>query len=503
MLVCIAISAGMLWFSARLDYATPWIVIALGGAPLVAFHLLVLAPKGQQGLNAAEIDSVYYFGFLVTLGALGVGAMSVGANSDGATSRILSHFGVGLAATGYAVIARLHLSSISLRGELESVEDALSKQMQSSQDLLNQMTLVVANAAQLSAGIQQARDELVRQATAGWQDLNSKIVTSVTDQVGSLLTNVNALTNQTTASVVRLSASMDGGLVRDIGALSSSLGELSSATRGFASTLSQATQSAAKDEMALRTLSDTLEVVTANFKGLDSVSNAMESLTATTNTAASAVASTAAELTTSSQALANAASEIGLAPKAFRRLSSVVERVLEVMNTTSVVIERIREQSNELVLTGDRLVNLGTAANELDSKLRAASTAMSIIERELTGIGPAATSAHGALNALGSAQVVISQTGTSLGRILGDLHGTPVLVDMLKRLDALAGRLGQSSEGLAKTVDGLSARLGSANSALERDATRSAELIVQLEQRLIRLVETIITQTSRRQGVSS
>jgi len=498
-----ALSAAMLSYTSIQKAPSPWLVVSLGGAPLIVFHWLILTPKGRDGLNSAEIDSVYYFGFLVTLGALGVGAISANPGEPNATTRILSHFGVGLAATGYAVVARLHLTSIGLRGELDSMEDALSRQMQGSQALLDQMTLIVANAAQLSAGIQQARDELVRQASTGWQDLNKQIVGAVTDQVGSLLSNINTLTNQTIDSVGNLRSTVDGSLVSEIGRLSSALAQLSSESQGFASTLSQATKSAANDEVALKSLNDTLIGVTTNFRGLESVSSAMANLTDTTNTAAGAVTHIAGELTASSQALANAATEIGQAPRAFRKLSTVVERVLQVLEATSVVIERIREQSNELVQTGDRLVGLGSASIELDVKLRSASSAMAAVEQELVKISPAATSAHGALSALARSETVISQTGTSLERILGDLQGSPVLVDSLKKLDGLAERLGQSSDGLTRTIDGLSGRLGSANGALERDAVRSAELIVQLEQRLIRLVETIIAQTSRRQEITS
>jgi hypothetical protein len=501
MLICIALSGALLLYSSLQKVSNPWLVVILGGAPLVIFHWFILTPNGEAGLNSTEIDSVYYFGFLVTLGALGVGAISVSPAEPNATSRILSHFGVGLTTTGYAVVARLHLTSIGLRGDLETVEDALSRQMQGSQQLLDQMTIVVAEAAQLSTSIQQVREEFARQAADGWQDLNRTIIGKVTDEIGGLLSAANDLSATTRDSVISLRATIDPAFVNQIESVSTAMVHLSSASEELTTTLKQTALSAAKDDIALKDLRDALVDVTSNLNGIDSVTSAMANLTDTTNSAASVFSMTASELTASTQTLAKASAELGVAPRAFQRLSTVAERVLQVLQTTGVVIERIRQQSDDLVQAGDRLVSLGNSSSDLDSKLRAASAAIADVEQEFVKLGPTASTAQEAIGALGSAQVLFAQTGKSLERILGGLEGSPVLVDTLKRLDDFAGRLGHSSEGLTKTIDGLSGRLGSTNSALERDATRSAELILQLEQRLVKLVEAIISQTLRRQGV--
>src|SRR5690349_5241898 len=82
-------------------------------APLVAYHvrLASLLKNGLADPNGFLVDSVYYFGFLITVFALAVTAFTIAVSSDSPNliSTILQQFGAGLLATGYAVMARLHL----------------------------------------------------------------------------------------------------------------------------------------------------------------------------------------------------------------------------------------------------------------------------------------------------------------------------------------------------------------------------------------------------------
>ena len=81
--VCMLISVSLLAATAFL-HLPPWVALVCSVAPLTYYHLGFLAPRAKKGLNQAAIDSVYYYGFLVTIAALGVSAVTVALNGAAA-----------------------------------------------------------------------------------------------------------------------------------------------------------------------------------------------------------------------------------------------------------------------------------------------------------------------------------------------------------------------------------------------------------------------------------
>src|SRR6185369_2077168 len=111
--ICASTSFGLLVAATYLQLP-PWAGMLGGGLPLAYYHLGYLLPRARKGLSHAAIDSVYYFGFLVTIAALGVSAVSLAVTGGKAPlNNIAFQFGLGLLATGYAVLARMHLTSIT------------------------------------------------------------------------------------------------------------------------------------------------------------------------------------------------------------------------------------------------------------------------------------------------------------------------------------------------------------------------------------------------------
>ncbi len=110
----------------------------VGVAPLIWYHVGYLQQRDEIG--STEIDSVYYYGFLVTIGALGCTALRLSLNGvDGDFAGVALQFGLGLLATGYAVWARVQLTARS-NTPTES-------------ELLEQMQRSVENARQLGDAI--------------------------------------------------------------------------------------------------------------------------------------------------------------------------------------------------------------------------------------------------------------------------------------------------------------------------------------------------------------
>jgi uncharacterized phage infection (PIP) family protein YhgE len=105
----------------------PWVSLLLpfflGLAPLIWYHVGYL--RQREVLGHSEIDSVYYYGFLVTIGALGCTALRLSLRGiDGNFADVALQFGLGLLATGYAVWARVQLTAASeIVSEADLIEE--------------------------------------------------------------------------------------------------------------------------------------------------------------------------------------------------------------------------------------------------------------------------------------------------------------------------------------------------------------------------------------------
>ena len=100
-----------------------FIGLIAGVLPLLGYYF-ALAKK--KLLSQSEIDSVYYFGFLVTVITLVSTAIAIGiATKLPKLNWILLQFGLGLIATGIALFARLMLMTKSTSEvELDVVESS-------------------------------------------------------------------------------------------------------------------------------------------------------------------------------------------------------------------------------------------------------------------------------------------------------------------------------------------------------------------------------------------
>ena len=149
----------------------PWVAMLGGSAPLLYYHLAYLTPRAKKGLAQAAIDSVYYFGFLVTVAALAVSAVSL-AVTDGKAplTEIAFQFGLGLLATGYSVFARLHLTSISTWVEEASPEAVLDRYVVRSRELVTNVELASEQFVTLANNLMSKSEEVAKTAQATTQD---------------------------------------------------------------------------------------------------------------------------------------------------------------------------------------------------------------------------------------------------------------------------------------------------------------------------------------------
>lgn len=110
--LCGATAAAILIMAGReVTGAAEYWVVVLSIVPLGVYHLYYLAFRHRNELDQSAVDSVYYLGFLITLGCVGTVALRLTAQVEVAT--LLPQFALGLLATGYAVLARVHLQTLA------------------------------------------------------------------------------------------------------------------------------------------------------------------------------------------------------------------------------------------------------------------------------------------------------------------------------------------------------------------------------------------------------
>ena len=145
----------------------PALVAFLAIAPLVAYHGYLSRRRGPGPFGAgqpsdAEIDSVYYVGFLVTVMELAASALILYRDA-GAVDQVLLRFAIGLMATAYAVVARLHLQS-GLPASADDAERVWFEYTNRSRELLTDLELAVIR-------MQEFRGLVERELTGGMQEI--------------------------------------------------------------------------------------------------------------------------------------------------------------------------------------------------------------------------------------------------------------------------------------------------------------------------------------------
>lgn len=169
MLACMLVSASLM-AAATFFRFPPWAIMAGGVGPMCFYHLFYLRPRAKTGLHQAAIDSVYYFGFLVTVSALAISAIAIaiaGDNPGDNVNTVLYQFGAGLLATGYAVVARMHLSSIASATEDHSLEENLGRYIQRSAELVTNAEMVSEQFVEFSRRMMTVTAEVAEQARLG------------------------------------------------------------------------------------------------------------------------------------------------------------------------------------------------------------------------------------------------------------------------------------------------------------------------------------------------
>jgi len=168
-----------------------------GLLPIVIYHFLLnkqrFSKTGRSHLTDAEIDSVYYFGFVITLLTLIAAVFTLGFASSGEVEpqTIGIQFGLGLFVTGYALVGRMHLQ-IANESEMEP-EDAYANYVDRVNGLLGRVELAYADLDEL---LKRVVDRLRTTLEAEANESSLRVTRQVEDSFAPILAACQKLAAQ-------------------------------------------------------------------------------------------------------------------------------------------------------------------------------------------------------------------------------------------------------------------------------------------------------------------
>ncbi len=308
-----------------------WTGLIAGVIPLAVYHIIL--SRGSL-LNQAEIDSIYYFGFLVTVVTLVSTAISIGlADQLPKIQWILLQFGLGLIATGYALFAR-----ISLMTKSSSLVEM---------DVVESTKKLVGSISEVSGEFDRAGHEV----TAFVELLNERLDRLVKNQEERLLQSVEFAIEAHRKSV--------NELVNN--SLEKCTLSIDSATTKFSNSISLVIEEVGRIQAEAQAISfDAAGEKLIEFS--DQVEKTLESVINKTAQVGSDASNAINELTTTTRKVQKLASDI----------SGKLNKISELENTLQAfesINNAINQFGNSIAFGSKEVENLGIKANETTDKI--------------------------------------------------------------------------------------------------------------------------------------
>jgi hypothetical protein len=406
--------------------ALPAVFAVMPVLPLVAYHLGYLSPRARS-IGSAEVDSVYYLGFLITVAALAATAieLALGRNED--LRPVLLKFGLGLLATGYAVVARMHLQSMSSTAEVVSPERAFDDYVKGSNELLLNLDAAVINLKALAENTLAANKAIVEGASRQFE----KSVTSTAEAFDSELKSTMESAKQSVIAIRSLLADTTFeterkqflDLLRQSAAASL---DAKSAIEAFAEGARRGTESLGEVHASAVTLTSSAETLTGTLGRLNTEQSSLSGVAANVQAAseASAAAARSAESTSAAvfalsgkvqettQAFEAASRSAGGTTQQLDALSQASQRLEQAVSTLTAAVATSERFAARIEHVGETLPTLAAHVQSLDGEFDALKGTLSTTAGRLEGDVQRSTRAVTLLadNLAKIAQNIIDQT---------------------------------------------------------------------------------------------
>lgn len=231
-IVMMSVAAVVATASILLHLPVPVVLVA-ELAPIV-MYFSVLYRQGKSGLSHTAIDSVYYFGFIVTILSLAGSVLRVwlfGIEKD--MTGLIAQFGVGLLATGLALVFRLILTARVESMNGKDLSQTIEEYVHRIDGIVSKVEASAASFEGLSQSLQE-RTRAVVEAT--YQECTSSMRATAT----AFSESVVKVTQQASESVTTFGAVVESVAVSShVKQFDSNISELTNGLKGFAGEVSK------------------------------------------------------------------------------------------------------------------------------------------------------------------------------------------------------------------------------------------------------------------------
>lgn len=483
-----------------------WAGLVFGISPLAIYHLILLR---KSGLSSTQIDSIYYFGFLVTVITLVATAISIGLRPQTeklSISSILLQFGLGLVATGYALFARLQLLSKAHEHDEESVVDATNKLAQSIRGVVNEFNNAGHEIVGLTNLTQQRLSEIEASMDERFAAAENKFRQKLQSAESAFLEGITKLQTET----LRTTSQMLTGATQEFSSTVSNLMEEVGRIQTEASAMSftKATEQIAgfvqEVSVSMRNVSNQVRVAaeqSANGIALanETVKISLDETANATREATSETAAAIKEMTSSVRKVKQLAEDIGAQLEGLHDVNKLIASI----NSSSEALAQLVNAAND---TADAIQSLGYKSGQAEEQVR-----LQLTEPLAQGDLPAAVAfVQQSLSAFGRVSVSITEKLELLGKPLGDTGVANSMESMNRSLSdfsQLAGTMKESLEVFKmqliqanNNVAGLVSKtnlLDSHYNSLSKAIDRLAEGVGGVQMQALQFSETLSRQVDR------
>lgn len=216
------------------------ILLELG--PLGWYFLRLLREARQESLGQTAIDSIYYFGFLITIFSLAASVFRVwiyGIGQD--IGALIAHFGVGLLATGLALAFRMCLTAITENLGKKDLDETIEAYIRRVDDVVVKVEISAASFEGLAHSLQERTESVVSQAASSFEETMDSAAQTFRD-------NLSLISKDATDAIQLFSATVKNiSLSEHVVAFDRDMLALTAGMRGFASEMSVFGQRLAED----------------------------------------------------------------------------------------------------------------------------------------------------------------------------------------------------------------------------------------------------------------
>jgi uncharacterized membrane protein len=530
---CVVLSIGALVVATLMMKLPPWGGTAVSAVPLLWYHLGYLAPRASRGLPQAAIDSVYYFGFLVTIAALGVSAVSL-ALSGGKEpiNNIAYQFGLGLLATGYAVLARMHLSSVARAVDETSAEVVMDKYVQRSRELVMNVELASSQFVELSRSLMAKTNEAVDSSRLSAEKSMLEVARVFDEQLRGTLASANhgiaelrGMMSETTFAHEReelaksLKMTLEGTtqvnlalteLAAGLNAGKQELSDMSSSARTLSDSVKLLERAVgdlgATDGVAMKAsanMSGAMELIGTHTSQLASVMSDVthigESVTGVTATFKS-IRSLSQKANEQMEGLIRAVAQLGEASAIVERSNIAAENLAKGIAQVSEVMPTLADRAQSL---DGQLAALVTSAGNAQQALTTATQPAGEAVKVTVELSQALSQVQQILNSAGlEAKQLALHSGENAAalaharQLSGDTETVRVASEAIKDvLQNLMSSLAAFNQKIGDSTSVLQTAVSRSATSIEQDVKRSTEAASLFGDRMVDVAQIIIDRT--------